>query len=154
MLDSTTVRVVSMLENPHTAAPTADTSFLSREATAPARRLHRSMTGYAPTPLVELSGLAKRGGVRSVLVKMKPPRFGLNAFKALGGLYALFRVVCRELGLDHRTATMDTLKSPDIGTGSPAWSSSPPRTETTVGVSRGLRECWAAAPMCSCREAL
>ena len=115
MLDSTTVRVVSMLENPHTAAPTADTSFLSREATAPARRLHRSMTGYAPTPLVELSGLAKRGGVRSVLVKDESPRFGLNAFKALR--------------------------------------SSPPRTETTVGVSRGLRECWAAAPMCSCREA-
>mgnify|MGYP001232164557 CR=1 FL=1 len=83
MLDSTTVRVVSMLENPHTAAPTADTSFLSREATAPARRLHRSMTGYAPTPLVELSGLAKRGGVRSVLVKDESPRFGLNAFKAL-----------------------------------------------------------------------
>lgn len=113
MLDSTTVRVVSMLENPHTAAPTADTSFLSREATAPARRLHRSMAGYAPTPLVELSGLAKRGGVRSVLVKDESPRFGLNAFKALGGLYALFRVVCRELGLDHRTATMDTLKSPE-----------------------------------------
>ena len=113
MLDSTTVRVVSMLENPHTAAPTADTSFLSREATAPARRLHRSMTGYAPTPLVELSGLAKRGGVRSVLVKDESPRFGLNAFKALGGLYALFRVVCRELGLDYRTATMDTLKSPE-----------------------------------------
>ena len=113
MLDSTTVRVVSILENPHTAAPTADTSFLSREATAPARRLHRSMTGYAPTPLVELSGLAKRGGVRSVLVKDESPRFGLNAFKALGGLYALFRVVCRELGLDHRTATMDTLKSPE-----------------------------------------
>lgn len=113
MLDSTTVRVVSMLENPHTAAPTADTSFLSREATAPARRLHCSMTGYAPTPLVELSGLAKRGGVRSVLVKDESPRFGLNAFKALGGLYALFRVVCRELGLDHRTATMDTLKSPE-----------------------------------------
>lgn len=71
------------------------------------------MTGYAPTPLVELSGLAKRGGVRSVLVKDESPRFGLNAFKALGGLYALFRVVCRELGLDHRTATMDTLKSPE-----------------------------------------
>ena len=101
MLDSTTVRVVSMLENPHTAAPTADTSFLSREATAPARRLHRSMTGYAPTPLVELSGLAKRGGVRSVLVKDESPRFGLNAFKALGGLYALFRVVCRVSVPEH-----------------------------------------------------
>lgn len=155
MLDSTTVRVGFHAGKSPYCRPHGGHELPFQGGHRSARRLHRSMTGYAPTPLVELSGLAKRGGVRSVLVKDESPRFGLNAFKALGGLYALFRVVCRELGLDYRTATMDTLKSPEYRDrvslhGVHHHHGRKPR----CGVSHGLRECWAAAPMCSCREAL
>ena len=33
--------------------------FLTREAVAPAYRIHRAMEGYRPTPLVRLDGLAE-----------------------------------------------------------------------------------------------
>ena len=39
----------------------------------------------------KLGALARRSGVRSILVKDESQRFGLNAFKALGGLFALPR---------------------------------------------------------------
>ena len=45
---------------------------------------HRSLPGYAPTPLRRLSDMAKALGVRDILVKDESQRFGIKAFKALG----------------------------------------------------------------------
>ena len=53
--------------------------------------------GYAPTPLVKLGNLAAELSVGSVHYKHEGPRFGLGSFKALGGSYAAFRVLQREL---------------------------------------------------------
>jgi diaminopropionate ammonia-lyase len=61
---------------------------------------HRSIDGYAPTPLVELPHLAARLGVKSLLVKDESYRFGLNAFKALGGSYAIGTILAGRLGVD------------------------------------------------------
>lgn len=80
--------------------------------TADVRRLHRMVPGYAATPLVSLDALAERGGVSAVLVKDEAGRFGLKAFKGLGGVYAMFRVLCRELGLDPAEATLEALRQP------------------------------------------
>lgn len=55
--------------------------------------------GYAVTPLHELRGLAGQLGVASVHYKDEGSRFGLGSFKALGGAYAVGRLVCRELSL-------------------------------------------------------
>ena len=67
----------------------ADLSPYNGEAAEKVRAFHRSMTEYAPTPLVSLAALAKRFGVKSFRVKDESKRFGLNAFKALGGSYAM-----------------------------------------------------------------
>lgn len=85
-------------------------AYLSKEAAKEVRCFHSSLEQYTPTPLVELSALAKELGVKAICVKDESPRFGLKAFKGLGGSYAVFRVVCRELGLDPKTATMADLK--------------------------------------------
>lgn len=53
--------------------------------------------GYAPTPLVDLAGLARQIGVGAIHYKDEGPRFGLGSFKALGGAYAALRVLAREL---------------------------------------------------------
>ena len=50
---------------------------------------HRSLGGYAPTPLVALPGLAARLGLGALLLKDESRRFGLNAFKALGASWAV-----------------------------------------------------------------
>jgi len=57
------------------------------------RAWHRALPGYAPTPLVRLPALAKALGVGELLLKDESQRFGLNAFKALGASYAMYRFV-------------------------------------------------------------
>ena len=69
-----------------------------------AHRFHRSLPGYQPTPLVSLSAAAARHKVRSICVKDESVRFGLKAFKGLGGSYCMFRILCERLSLDYRTA--------------------------------------------------
>lgn len=63
-----------------------------------ARRFHRTMPGYAPTPLVRLDHLAKQLGVASIAVKDESKRFGLNAFKVLGGSYCIASLLWQRLG--------------------------------------------------------
>src|SRR3972149_9143738 len=56
---------------------------------------HRSLPGYTPTPLVPLPALAAELGLGEVWLKDESRRFGLGAFKALGGAYALHRLLER-----------------------------------------------------------
>jgi diaminopropionate ammonia-lyase len=56
---------------------------------AAAREFHRTLAGYAPTPLVDCQPLADSLGLRSLHVKDESHRFGLNSFKALGASYAM-----------------------------------------------------------------
>ena len=74
-------------------------AFLQAPATQGAWRFHHALEDYGPTPLVRLNGLAEELGLGGVFVKDESHRFGLNAFKGLGGIYALSRAVARELGL-------------------------------------------------------
>jgi diaminopropionate ammonia-lyase len=52
-----------------------------------------SWADYAPTPLRDVPGLAERAGVAVVRVKDEAGRFGLGSFKALGGAYAVKKLV-------------------------------------------------------------
>ena len=56
-----------------------------------AAAFHRTLSGYAPTPLVPLDSLAGQLGVAGLYVKDESFRFGLNAFKVLGGSYCIHR---------------------------------------------------------------
>ena len=55
------------------------------------RDFHRSLYGYAPTPLRQLPKLAAKLGVKEIYVKDESYRFGIKAFKALGASYAIYR---------------------------------------------------------------
>ena len=52
---------------------------------------HKSLDGYAPTPLVPLPGIAKELGIKELYVKDESHRFGIKAFKAIGASYAIYR---------------------------------------------------------------
>jgi diaminopropionate ammonia-lyase len=56
-----------------------------------------SWPGYAPTPLVDLPGLAAAAGLGRIWYKDEGPRFGLGSFKALGGAYAVCRLLRRQV---------------------------------------------------------
>ena len=51
---------------------------------------------YAPTPLYVLRALASEVGVAAIHVKDESLRLGLGSFKALGGSYAVIRLVLEE----------------------------------------------------------
>ncbi len=71
----------------------AMSEVLSDEGLAKARAVIAAWPGYAPTPLTPLSGLARALGIAELHVKDEGGRFGLGSFKALGGAYAVFRLV-------------------------------------------------------------
>ena len=77
-----------------------DLSEFSEEKAKETRRFHESIPVYNRTPLVHLRGLGEKLGVKGIYVKNEAERFGMKAFKGLGGTYAMFRILCRELGLD------------------------------------------------------
>jgi len=61
---------------------------------------HQEITawpGYQATPLYALDRLASRLGVGGIWYKHEADRFGLGSFKALGGAYAVLRLLKREL---------------------------------------------------------
>jgi diaminopropionate ammonia-lyase len=68
-------------------------ALLSEEEHEAARREITSWPGYRPTPLVALPGLARAAGVAAVHYKDEAHRFELQSFKALGGAYAVLRLL-------------------------------------------------------------
>jgi diaminopropionate ammonia-lyase len=70
---------------------------LSLAAFADAKREITSWRGYKPTPLRGLSKLAAASGIGGILYKDEGERFGIGSFKALGGAYAVLRLLQRHI---------------------------------------------------------
>lgn len=76
--------------------------------------LHKSLPGYKATPLVELDDLAKYYGVQKLWLKDESKRFGLNAFKVLGGSYAIGKYLSQKLGRDMSELPFNVLISDEV----------------------------------------
>jgi diaminopropionate ammonia-lyase len=61
---------------------------------------HRTLPGYAPTPLLDTPVVAERLGVARVWVKDESHRMTMPSFKILGASWASYRAVCELLALD------------------------------------------------------
>jgi diaminopropionate ammonia-lyase len=72
---------------------------------------HRGIPQYEETPLANLSHLAGYLGIKGFFVKDESFRFGLNAFKVLGGSYAIARYIAGRLGKDMAELSYDALVS-------------------------------------------
>lgn len=88
--------------------------FLNPEQGKKILNYHKSFPAYTKTPLAKLSNLAKELGVSSIYVKDESYRFGLNAFKVLGGSYSMGKVIAGKLGLADEELTYDKLTSKEV----------------------------------------
>jgi len=79
-----------------------------------AHKFHKSFPEYEATPLVSLETLAKELDVSGIYVKDESHRFGLNAFKGLGGSYCIGNYVAKKLGMDITDLTYEYLTSPEV----------------------------------------
>ncbi len=83
-------------------------NMLSLEGASQALQCIERWPGYAPTPMLALAELAKAAGVDAILYKQEGERFGLGSFKALGGAYAIERLVARRGGTQGLVITSAT----------------------------------------------
>lgn len=86
---------------------------------AKVRAFHRSMWGYYhETPLLSLPHFAEKFGVKAIYVKDESKRFGLKAFKALGGSYAIASYLAKKYGVEVNFDALMNLnlseKAPDL----------------------------------------
>lgn len=78
------------------------------------RNFHCSIPVYGETPLARLDSYAKSHGLGAVYVKDESYRFGLNAFKALGGSYCIAGYIAKQLDLDPSEITFEKLTDPSV----------------------------------------
>lgn len=80
-----------------------------------ARTFHESFPQYTTTPLAKLEQMAAYLGLGGIYVKDESYRFGLNAFKVLGGSFAMARYIAGQTGKDvselpYNVLTSDALR--------------------------------------------
>lgn len=73
------------------STPSSDTHLIEK--------FHRSLPGYAPTPLRPLTHVAQDLGLGAVYIKDESDRLGLPSFKILGASWGAFRAVAQRLRL-------------------------------------------------------
>jgi len=82
---------------------------MSMEEISKVRAFHKSFPQYEPTPLASMRQAAKRLGLKGLFVKDESYRFGLNAFKVLGGSYAVASEIAAAIGRDVSETDYDYL---------------------------------------------
>lgn len=88
---------------------------MSLDEVKKARAFHESFPQYTVTPLTKLDKMADMLGLGEVYIKDESYRFGLNAFKVLGGSFAMARYIAQQTGKDvselpYNVLTSDALK--------------------------------------------
>lgn len=99
------------------ALPKTDDAYFasfSEEHAETARRFHESFPAYAPTPLANLNEQAKHLGLGGLFVKDESYRFGLNAFKVLGGSFAIANHIANATGKPVSSVDFPYLTSPEL----------------------------------------
>ena len=89
----------------------AQLGVMSLENVKSATAFHKSFPQYSVTPLARLDGMAERLGLGGLYVKDESYRFGLNAFKVLGGSFAMAKYIAQQMGRDVSEMTYDYLTS-------------------------------------------
>lgn len=78
------------------------------------KKYHQSFPVYKPTELKNLKYLSKHLGLGALYIKDESTRFGLNAFKGLGGSYCIGRYIGEKCGIPENELDYERLKSDDV----------------------------------------
>lgn len=75
---------------------------------------HRTFPDYAVTPLIQLKALAEHLNVGNIYIKDEAHRFGLNAFKVLGGSYAIGQYIAKQLNEPIENLSFQRMVSKEV----------------------------------------
>lgn len=102
---------IKWIENKMPKTEDRSLGLMSEENIRKAQTFHKSFPQYSTTPLSSLPKMAETLGVGGLYVKDESYRFGLNAFKVLGGSFAMARYIAQKLGRDVSEVDYDYLTS-------------------------------------------
>lgn len=88
--------------------------ILNNEVSKKVMDFHKSFPMYTETPLRDMKNLAGELGLGKVYVKDESYRFGLNAFKVLGGSFAIGNYLAQRLNKSITEMPYDKLISDEI----------------------------------------
>ncbi len=88
-----------------------DIDKYGREPAEKVLKFHESFPMYKMTPLAELKNTAQTLKLRNLFVKNESLRFDLNAFKVLGGSFAIGNYIASRLGKDISEIGFDEIVS-------------------------------------------
>lgn len=88
--------------------------FLSENVAQKVNQFHESFPQYKKTPLVHLTSTAKELGLKDIFLKDESYRFGLNAFKVLGGSFAIGQYLAQKLGKDISALPFAVMTSDEV----------------------------------------
>ncbi len=91
---------VRYTQNPYRNAAGDAAKRFGPETAAKTMAFHAQFPEFGLTPLEPLKKRAEDLGLSALYIKDESARFGLNAFKVLGGSYAIGKIVARRLGKD------------------------------------------------------
>ena len=100
---------LSLISNPHRGKEQPEwIKAFDQKIADQVQIFHQQFAEYTPTPLIDLPKLARKLGISGLFVKDESRRFGLGAFKGLGGSYCLGRYLAEhpdQNGVTFVTAT-------------------------------------------------
>ena len=102
-----------LVTRPHRGEETVSLEQYTPAQAERVRNFHRSFPMYAPTPLARLPKTAEALGIGDICVKDESYRFGLNAFKVLGGSYAIGNYLAERLGRTLEDTGYGVLTAPE-----------------------------------------
>ena len=88
--------------------------YFNEENAIKVNNFHASFKEYENTPCIELNELSNYLNVKKIYVKDESYRFGLNAFKVLGGSYSVGKYIAKLLNKDISELPYSVLTSEEI----------------------------------------
>ena len=103
-----------ILKDRRSQGPELAKAFFAKEYAQNAHRFHQQLPGYQFTDLVGLPKLSELLGVGGIWTKDESQRLGLNSFKSLGGSFALYRYLQKQLGILGEDTPFSYLASKEV----------------------------------------
>lgn len=100
IVGGTDMKQIKWIKNNLPKTEDTNLKYLSPEESKKVHAFHESFPQYSQTPLVKLDKMAEHLHLNSIFIKDESYRFNLNAFKVLGGSYAIAKYIASQLGRD------------------------------------------------------
>lgn len=108
------IETIKTVANQHPSKDYNKAAIFGKMQAMLVKKYHGSFPNYDSTKLKKLDHLAKYLGISDFYIKDESSRFGLNAFKGLGGSYCIGKYIGEKCGISEEQLTYEKIKSEEV----------------------------------------